>query len=375
MKHASFGELSSHDLLHLERTRSLARKGWGMVHPNPMVGCVLVRDGEVVAEGYHSEFGGPHAEIAALEAARSRAEGATAYVSLEPCNHHGKTPPCSEALIQAGVRRVVYGAADPSEAAGGGAHLQSAGVDVVGPVWSEEEAREQNPVFFHAQTSGQERPFVALKLAMSLDGYIAASPGDTTRISGTDAHHAVHHLRRGFDGILVGATTLRVDDPRLTVRLAPPGVRPPRRLVLDGAATLPDDAALFDDADGAPVHVFTRRDVSEAQLERLEDAGAHVHPVPGTPDGLDLKAVLKLCWDMGLRSVLCEGGGRVGASLLRQGLVEQLHLLIAPKALGGGVPAFPPDLGPLSLDAFRPVGSPRYLGRDTHIVFNKRQNV
>lgn len=373
MTHASPGEVDVADGVHLERARALSRRGWGMVQPNPLVGCLLVRDGEVVGEGHHEVFGGPHAEIVALEAARSRAAGATAYVSLEPCNHHGKTPPCSEALIQAGVTRVVYGAADPHpEAAGGGQRLRDAGLDVVGPVWSPEESWDENPAFFHCAL--RDTPFVAFKLAMSLDGFIARK-GERTRVTGAQAQEAVHELRRGFDALLVGANTLRLDDPRLTIRLAAPGLRPPRRLVLDPQAGLSTDAALFRDTGGGPVHVFTRRDAAEADLERLEDAGAHVHPVESGRAGLDLQAVLTLCRDMGIHSVLCEGGGRLGSSLLRQRLVAQLHLFMAPGTLGpGGVPAFPGDGGPIPLDDFHPAGIPRYLGRDTHLVFNRRQH-
>ena len=229
----------------LDRARVLAHKGWGHVQPNPMVGCVLVRDGVVVGEGYHREFGGPHAEIVALEAARTHAEGATAYVSLEPCNHEGKTPPCSEALIHAGIRRVVFGASDPGTASGGGGErMRAAGVEVVGPLWSDREARAENPAFHHG--AAKAVPYVALKLAMSLDGKIAAAPGRRSRITGPEAEREVHRLRTGFDALSVGAGTIRVDNPRLTVRLVPPGRRPPRRLLIDPRAELSGDASVLE---------------------------------------------------------------------------------------------------------------------------------
>lgn len=365
-------QLTSQDLLHLERARVLARRGWGMVQPNPMVGCVIVRDEEVVAEGYHESFGGPHAEVAALEIARGRAQRATAFVTLEPCDHHGKTPPCSQALIQAGVRRVVFGAGDPTDPASGGARtLREAGIDVVGPVWTPDEGRAENPAFFHC--ARYEAPYVALKLAMTLDGRIAAGPGESTRITGIDAEREVHELRRGFDAILVGAETARTDDPRLTVRLARPGLRPPRRLVLDSRARLSTESALFRETD-APLHIFVRRDASEEDLERLEDAGAHVHAVPATPDGLDLTAVMDVCREMGVHSILCEGGGRLAASLLRAGLVHRLYLFIAPSTLGEkGIPAFPADAETLSWGNFHPAGNPRHIGRDTLLVFDRRE--
>ena len=365
-------QLTSQDLLYMDRARVLARRGWGMVQPNPMVGCVIVRDEDVVAEGYHESFGGPHVEIMALEVARERARGATAFVTLEPCDHHGKTPPCSQALIQAGVSRIVFGAGDPTDPASGGAQtLREAGIDVLGPVWTPHEGQAENPAFFHR--ARHESPFVALKLAMTLDGRIAAGPGESTRITGVDAEQEVHELRRGFDAILVGAQTARTDDPRLTVRMARPGLRPPRRLVLDSRARLPTDSALFRERD-APLHIFARKDAAEADLERLEDAGAHVHALPTAPEGLDLAALMTVCQEMGVYSVLCEGGGRLAASLLRAGLVHRLYLFIAPSTLGEkGIPAFPADAETLSWSDFHPTGSPRHVGRDTLLVFDRRE--
>jgi diaminohydroxyphosphoribosylaminopyrimidine deaminase/5-amino-6-(5-phosphoribosylamino)uracil reductase len=336
-----------------------------------MVGCVLVRDGQVVGEGFHEEFGGPHAEVMALEAAREQARGATAYVSLEPCDHHGKTPPCSQALVEAGVARVVYGAADPGQAsAGGGATLRDHGVEVVGPVWDDALARAENPVFFH--NARHDTPFVALKLATTLDGRIASAPGRRTRITGDDADREVHRLRSGFDALMVGAGTARTDDPRLTVRLAPQGRTAPRRIVLAPSAELAEDAALLKDAASVPVHVFTGAHAQEAELERLEAAGAHVHPVAGDVRGLDLDAVLAVCRDLGIGSVLCEGGARLGASLLRAGLARRLYLFVAPMALGeGGVAAFGPDAPALPWASFRPACPPQAHGRDTLIVLDR----
>jgi diaminohydroxyphosphoribosylaminopyrimidine deaminase/5-amino-6-(5-phosphoribosylamino)uracil reductase len=362
--------LSAADAAFLERARTLAAGGWGRVHPNPMVGCVLVRDGEVVGEGYHEEFGGPHAEIVALEQALADAEGATAYVSLEPCDHQGKTPPCSQALIRAGVRRVVFGAGDPGTVSGGGAMtLHGAGVEVVGPCWSAATAWAENPAFFHAARS--DRPFVAVKLSQSLDGRIAAAPGRRTRITGDEADAEVHRLRSGFDAIMVGAGTLRADDPRLTVRLSPAGRVPPRRVVLDPGAKLPSDAALLLDADTTPVHVFTRADVHEGDLERLEGAGAHVHPVEGRDGRLDLEAVLRTCAGLGIGSILCEGGARLADSLLGSGLASRLYLFIAPITLGAaGVPAFRLE-DAAAWPRFRPAFPPRAFGRDTLIVLDR----
>lgn len=374
---AGLADLTDADLGFLERARAIAHGGWGRVHPNPIVGCVLVKDGVVVGEGCHEEFGGPHAEVAALHDATLRSDrepsGATAYVTLEPCNHHGKTPPCADALIEAGVRRVVFGASDPGAASAGGATtLRKGGVEVVGPAWSDAEGRAENPAFFHAAT--HSTPYVALKLALTLDGRIAAEPGVRTRITGAEADRHVHRLRTGHDAILVGAGTLRADDPALTVRLAEPGRVPPRRIVLDPSAKMPPDATLLRDAGTVPVHVFTRRNALESDLERLEAAGAHVHPVASGAGGLDLHEVLEVCHDIGIHAILCEGGARLAASLVREGLVQRIYLFVAPFVLGEkGLPAFADDAASLPWDRFSPVLSAERHGRDTLIVLDKDQ--
>jgi diaminohydroxyphosphoribosylaminopyrimidine deaminase/5-amino-6-(5-phosphoribosylamino)uracil reductase len=371
----SDSRISDEDAGWLERALELGRRGWGHVHPNPLVGCVIVRGGEIVGEGYHRVFGGPHAEIVALEQAGAEASGATAYVSLEPCRHQGKTPPCAGALLGAGVRRVVYGARDPGVESGGGAEvLREGGVDVVGPVWSERRGRAENPSFFHFIRHGA--PFVALKLAMSMDGRIAARAGERTRVTGVEAQRESHRLRAGFDAVMVGAGTVRADDPQLTPRLVPPGREMPRRILLDAEGTLSSGAAIFADREAAPVHVFVRDEVSEAAMERLEAAGAHVHPVPESDQGLDLGAVLSVCWDLGIRSILCEGGATLAASLLRERRVQRLYLFVAPVTFGAeGVEAFLDDAGALDWEAFEPAHPPELFGRDTLIVLDRQDEV
>jgi diaminohydroxyphosphoribosylaminopyrimidine deaminase/5-amino-6-(5-phosphoribosylamino)uracil reductase len=232
-------------------------------------------------------------------------------------------------------------------------------------------AEALDPAFFH--TARHRAPFVALKLAVSLDGRIAARPGERTPVSGREAEREVHRLRSGFDAILVGAGTWRADDPQLTVRHAPPGRTPPRRMVLDPKAELPGTAALLREASTIPVHVFTRRDAREAEMERLEDVGAHVHPVPADRDGrLDLDTLLTVSWELGIRSVLCEGGARLGASLLRGGIARRLYLFLAPRALGpSGVPGFPEGSETLPWDAFSPAFPPELHGRDTLLVLDR----
>ncbi len=366
-------DLSPHDEAHLDWARRLAQKGWGQVHPNPMVGCVLVLDGRVVGEGYHEVFGGPHAEIVALERALTHAEGATAYVSLEPCNHYGKTPPCAQALLDAGVSRVVFGASDPgADSRGGGAMMRAAGVEVVGPVWSNSLARAENPAFHHS--AHHETPFVAVKLAMTLDAKIASSPGVPTRISGVEAEREVHRLRSGFDAVMVGAGTAAADDPRLTVRMVASGVRPPRRIVLSSEARLDPAASLFEDLESAPLHVFCRDDAPETAMARLEGAGAHVHPVVGSESGLALDAVLGVCSDLGIQSIVCEGGARLAQHLLEEGRVQRLYLFLSPHTIGeGGVEAFGSGAGRLDWTAFEPAGPTERFGRDTLLVLDRQE--
>lgn len=365
--------LTPTDVAHLESARALARKGWGHVQPNPMVGCVIVHGDRVVGLGYHQVFGGPHAEIVALEQAKSRAEGATAYVTLEPCNHVGKTPPCARALLAAGIRRVVYGSRDPGKDSGGGAAvLRDGGVEVVGPAWTDREARAENPAFFH--TARHDSPFVALKLAMSFDARIAARPGERTQVTGVEAEREVHRLRTGFDAIMVGAGTVRADDPRLTPRRVPGGRRMPRRIVLDPSASISTDAAVFEDRECAPLHVFVHEEASETAIERLEDAGAHVHPVRSAEGGLSLDDVFHVSWDLGVRSVLCEGGARLADRLLREERVHRLYLWVAPTTFGSrGVDAFPGDGDRLAWDAFEPALAPTLHGRDVLIVLDRQE--
>jgi diaminohydroxyphosphoribosylaminopyrimidine deaminase/5-amino-6-(5-phosphoribosylamino)uracil reductase len=354
----------------LERAVELGRRGWGRVHPNPLVGCVIVKDGETIAEGWHEEYGGSHAEVRALERAGEDARGATAYVSLEPCRHQGKTPPCTDALVRAGVRRVVFGAADPGSDSGGGAEaLRAAGIEVVGPVLSERRAIHENPAFMHNARTGST--FVALKLAMSLDARIAARVGERTELTGAAAHRWVHSLRAGHDGIMVGAGTALVDDPRLTVREAVAVRRQPARIVVDSGATIPPGSRLFADVSEVPVYVFVRNDAPSASVARLEGVGAKVQRVPAGEGGVDLAAVFRACWDNGIRSILCEGGGVMASSLLSNGLVQRLYLLLAPRTLGSGaVPAFA-DLPEGAWSRWVPAGPSQALDEDALVVYDR----
>lgn len=318
----------------------LAERGWGRVHPNPLVGAVVVHDGRVVGEGCHREFGGAHAEIEALAAAGDAAHGATLYVTLEPCSHHGKTPPCTDAIIRAGVATVVFGAPDPHPAARGGAEvLQRAGINVVSGIEADA-VRQQNAIFFH-NVEG-ETPFVALKLALSLDARIARAQGERTRITSHEADVEVHRLRSGFDAILVGSNTARVDDPLLTVRHVPAPIRPPVRVVLDSQATLSPHSKLLQTIHEAPVWVLCASSASVSRVNDLERAGARPVVIHTEEKRLPIPAVLQRLSAENVGSVFCEGGGTLASALLNAGGVNRIYAFIAPLFLGPeGVPAFP----------------------------------
>ncbi|HSJ07624.1 MAG TPA: bifunctional diaminohydroxyphosphoribosylaminopyrimidine deaminase/5-amino-6-(5-phosphoribosylamino)uracil reductase RibD [Longimicrobiales bacterium] len=323
----------------MRRALELARRGRVGTHPNPMVGAVLVRDGIVVGEGFHALFGGPHAEVAALEAAGDAARGATLYVTLEPCAHHGKTPPCVDAIIAAGVATVVIGGPDPSVKAGGGAkRLREAGIAVVTDVEADR-ARTLNAPFYRVHERGA--PFLALKLALSLDGCIAAAAGSRTAITGPEANMETHRLRASHDAVLVGIGTARVDDPLLTVR----GVdvrRQPARVVADSDASLSPESNLVRTAGEAPLIVACADDAAPDRMARLEAAGARLLPVPrsATGTGIDLAALLRDLAGDGMNAVLAEGGAVLGTGLLAAGLVDRLYIFMAPSFVGDGVRAF-----------------------------------
>ena len=332
-----------------------------------MVGCVVLQGGQVVGRGFHQRYGGPHAEPHALSEAGERARGATAYVSLEPCAHVGKTPPCTEALIAAGVARVVYGAADPGPESGRGhEHLVAAGIEVSGPHFDADRARRENPAFFHHAEVG--RPWVTIKLAVSLDGKISERVGATTRLSGPEADEWVQGRRAGFDAILVGGATAHVDDPRLTVRGRQAPYRPPTRIVLDSRATVTATARLLRTPEGGPVVIFGTVDAPLEWQEALEDAGAAVYRVPPGPNGLDLESVMAHLAAANVRSILCEGGGVTARRLVDQGIAQRVDWIVTPHVVGpAGVLALPGPRLDLSELGWRAMEPARSLGQDTLI--------
>lgn len=320
------------DQHYMRRALTLARRGWGLTNPNPLVGCVVVRDGQVLAEGWHRRYGEDHAEAMALKT-MDHAEGATLYVNLEPCNHTGKTPPCSELILEKRVRRVVYALDDPNPIAVGGAErLKAAGVQVEGGLLSEE-AAELNEIFVNWVT--RHRPFVLLKYAMTLDGRIAAATGDSRWITGPEARRSGHELRQRCSGILVGSGTVIADDPVLSVRDWEGEKRQPLRIVLDARGRIPENAQVFQHQDRQKTLLVTTNQMSHDKAQRLSAAGVEIWYGPMSGTQLNLQAVLMHLKQRGCDSVLAEGGAAIHGSLLDQHLADRICAYVAPKLIGG----------------------------------------
>ena len=356
------GDARETDLAHMRRALDLARRGWGQTAPNPMVGAVVARGGSVVGEGWHERWGEAHAEVNALRAAGERARGATLYVTLEPCDHHGKTPPCTGASLAAGVARVVAAIADPSPAAAGGAaRLRAAGLAVDVGLF-EREAWELNAPFFHALRSA--RPWVTLKLALSIDGAITDRERSSGWVTGPEARAEVHRLRAGHDAVAVGIGTALADDPILTVRDATSPRVPPVRVVFDRRTRLPADGRLARGAAEIPVVVLAERP-DPARVAALRARGVEVLEADGP------LAALAMLRAKGIRSLLVEGGAALAGTLLEHRVVDRLVIFRAPVVLGdgavGGLSAAPSQ----RLDAARrlPVLEHRAVGDDHLTVY------
>jgi diaminohydroxyphosphoribosylaminopyrimidine deaminase/5-amino-6-(5-phosphoribosylamino)uracil reductase len=339
------------DLRWMRRALAEAERGRGHVEPNPMVGAVLVRDGRLVGVGHHTRFGGPHAEIEALTAAGPAARGATLYVTLEPCCHFGKTPPCADAVLAAGITRVVAAIRDPfPRVAGGGlARLREAGLTVeVG--LEAEAARRLNAPYLKRLATGL--PHVTAKWAMTLDGKTATASGDSRWISGPRSRALVHELRGRMDAILVGIGTALADDPQLTAR--PPGPRCAARVVLDPAARLPETSQLVRTAREVPVWVAVNDRAPADRREALARRGCELLAFPG-PGRLPILPVLAELGRRGVTNLLIEGGGQVLGAFLDAGQVDAVEVYIAP-VVEGGAPRFTPAQGAgrtLMADALR----------------------
>ncbi len=322
------------DTLWMGRALRLAERGIGRTSPNPMVGAVLVKDERVVGEGAHLRAGGPHAEAIALDAAGASARGATCYVTLEPCAHVGRTPPCADALVRAGVARVVAACEDPyREVAGRGlARLRAAGVAVTTGV-REAEARALNRAFLCAVTEG--RPHVTLKAAMTLDGKIAAADGESRWITGEAARLEAHRLRFAADAVLVGIGTVLADDPRLTVRHAGLPPKEPFRVVADSRLRTPPEARIIRAGDPSRVVLACVAPAPAGPAAALRALGVRVLELPGDGGRVDLRALLAALRALDVIAVLVEGGGELGGALAEASLVDRVAFFLAPRLVGG----------------------------------------
>ena len=327
------------DEVFMTRALELAGRGIGHTTPNPMVGAVVVKAGRIVGEGYHEAVGRAHAEVNAIAAAGENAAGATLYVTLEPCSHTGRTPPCTKAILAAGIRRVVVAMTDPNpHVKGGGIDLlRGHDVDVVTGVL-ESSARKLNEAYVKYVTTGL--PFVVVKCAATLDGWIATRSGDSKWVSGKHSREFVHRLRHALDAIMVGVETVATDDPQLTVRLPDVEGVHPRRFILDTHLRISTDARVLGLRNGPATVLVTGPSVPADRLRKIEGNHIEVLTAPVKNDRIDLAALMPLLGGLQITSLLIEGGGAVIASALQDRIVDKILFFYAPKILGGddGVP-------------------------------------
>jgi len=332
---------------HMQRAIELATLAEGCTSPNPLVGCVLARDDKIVGEGWHQMAGSAHAEVNAINDAGDQASGATMYITLEPCTHFGRTPPCTDAILTAGISKVIYAVCDPNPAATGGASvLRQAGLAVLGGVL-EASARHMNRFYLHAVR--HKRPFVVAKYAASLDGRIATRSGHSQWITGPEARQRGHQLRQATDAIIVGAQTIIDDNPALTVRLdSQPGtssapVRHPRRIVLDSAGKIPLNRQVFSHSLPGETQVFTTAAMPVVHADALARCGVTVTRVAAdTNQRVSLDAVLQELAAQQVQSVMVEGGQTLLGAFLDRGLINEVWAFLAPMLIGGkgALPAF-----------------------------------
>ncbi|MGI6065595.1 MAG: bifunctional diaminohydroxyphosphoribosylaminopyrimidine deaminase/5-amino-6-(5-phosphoribosylamino)uracil reductase RibD [Bacillota bacterium] len=319
------------DELFMKKALELARLAEGWTSPNPMVGAIVVRDGRIIGQGYHQRAGTPHAEVHALRMAGKEAKGSTLYVTLEPCCHYGRTPPCVDTILEAQVARVVTAMEDPNpKVAGGGLKkLRQNGVEITTGVL-ENEARVLNEIFLKSITAAL--PYIAVKSALTLDGKIATKTGSSRWITGHEARLKAHRLRHIHDGVLVGIGTILADNPQLTVRIPGETLKNPVRIVIDSSLRITPDAQVLNQSQ-APTLIYTARPAAE-KMEKLKSQGVKVIKCPG-PDGqVDLKEALKDMFQRGISSILVEGGAGINGTLLDQKLIDKMYVFYAPKVIG-----------------------------------------
>jgi len=354
----------------MRKALELAKRGEGYTSPNPMVGALIVKNGEIISSGYHKYFGGPHAEINALKDAGRQAEGATIYVNLEPCSHYGKTPPCSLALIKAGIKKAVIAMEDPNPLVAGRGikQLKKAGIEIKSGVLGKE-ARDLNEVFIKYISS--DYPFIYLKMAQTLDGFLASKNGDSKWISNKKARLYTHKLRHKVDAILVGINTLINDNPRLTTRLTDGTGKDSLRIVLDTKLKIPLHARIINQQSSADTLIVTAKDINKEKKERLiNKQGVEILSLDLEENNeIPLKVLLKILHERNISSILVEGGGKINYSFLNNNLIDKLYAFIAPKILGGrdGISVFN-GIGPESIKKAINLQEVEYKILDDNIV-------
>lgn len=323
----------------MQMALDLAIKGEGFTSPNPMVGAVVVKDGKVVGDGFHEVVGGPHAEVNAIDAAGKLATGATLFVTLEPCNHTGRTPPCTQKILDAGISRVVVAMSDPNEnvVGGGSEYLKRHGLQLTTGV-CEKQALKQNEAFVKYVTTGQ--PFVIAKCAATLDGRIATRTGDSKWVTGAAARRFVHRLRHAVDAIMVGINTVQKDNPSLTTRLDDREGKDPVRIILDTHLSIAPNARVLQQASAADTILVAGKGVGRSKKTVFEKAGVRVIETALKHNQIDMAALMAQLGAMEISSLLVEGGSQVLASAFHAGIVDKVQFFYAPKVLGGddGVP-------------------------------------
>lgn len=315
----------------MRRAIELAKKGCGYTNPNPLVGAVIVKDDKIIGEGYHEKIGGLHAERNALKNCKEDPKGAEIYVTLEPCCHYGKTPPCTEALIQAGIKKVYIGNKDPNpKVAGGGIRiLKEHGIEVETGILKEE-CKALNDIFFHYIQS--DIPYIALKYAMTLDGKIATAGGESKWITGEDAREHVHQLRHQYAAIMVGIGTVLADDPMLNARI--PNGNDPVRVICDSKLRIPEQSQIVQTANQIKTIIATISS-DEEKIKKLEQKGIMIIKTASENEQVNLRQLLKQLRQLEIDSVLVEGGGILNESLIKSGCVHKVYAYIAPKLFGG----------------------------------------
>jgi len=365
----SFRWVNMNDEYYMKLALSLARKGRGFVSPNPMVGAVIVKNGRVIGRGYHQRFGGNHAEINAIRNAGGKVAGSTLYVTLEPCCHEGKTPPCTDSIIKHKIARVVIGTIDsnPLVSCQGINYMKNRGIEVKTGVM-ENDCRKLNEIFFHFMETGM--PFVTIKYAQTLDGRIATATGDSQWISSEDSLKYAHSLRAQHDAILVGAGTVIKDNPELTVRLV--RGRNPLRVIVDSELNISRQAKIFQNISSTPTLIATIKTAADPRFGRLAGSGAEIITIKADKKGnVDLKKLFKMLAARKISSILIEGGAGVITSVLKNNLANRLVTIIAPKIIGRGIEAVG-DLNIRKLDAAKILTVQKVLRRGDDIIIDSR---